>query len=1667
MIKIVHLEQDAAKRSNEPSYSRPSLSFMSHVPSTSININSTKFNTYQSNLDLNRCMSCGATAGESPHSLIQINRSAQVITPFIKIAVSPVTPALRKLAVEEVLSPRLPMRKASVSRLGSGTWSLVRRLETSFQQEAGYHAHIHESTCRIEGRPLTYPADGWTTELLSATSARFGSRYSLPPYHYNSTPSFSEQAVTNSHLRRMGHRVVGIEDKASPLAAKSSPQFISVRPEGPPTGKGARQYSPDAPSDWEQLLSPSKAAFQSHPESANPQERHSWDVNKSVDSSTTPAYLAASIDASGITQIYPQIYPTSPPGSISSSGAAESPFSSTWGSPQSHLRSDSPSPALPGVATSSILYDQARSPFIHMHVAHSSPHVQRSPVRDLTSQFEAVSTKSTKPQVYGLEAELRFASEEAASGVTVASEAASGVTVASEAASGVTVASEAASGVTVASEAASGVTVASEAASGVTVASEAASGVTVATSEAASGVTVASEAASGGGGLGSGVGSNVNNISLKRVGSGGRSRLSVSSTARDPMGGDAASRTGSLEVIAEGLPLEIGEVSQYPTISRSSSLEKGSRLIIQVNPDSAAASPMKSPVVTEAVQRARQGRSSPHSSTSSPGHAEMMRRAASSLAAYASLTRSIGALSPTGAELMGKPVLEANTQTLNPKEAQREHPSPPLSANYQDAQEQRTQRYKPSVLPSNKLPSGSEAMLSKIADLRGQLNQLHRLLENMSAHSSSISVALSAACDAKKPATKDNLGKNHDCSNEGSTDDKASYGPLQHMYVEEMEKALQRKDAALHDAAAAAVQGAHPPGRSSEFAASAGPSSPLSPMIQRYLLDDSDLMAGPGFGMWGEVLDTKSKGDNRNAEEYNKGGFEGAEGAETLKRASVYRGERYGSLTVKTLQASTTTLGEVLGVEPGAQISAKEDNDRARESGMERTKSTGAFSRHSRGSSLSRSLNVHSGRPRQNPGQDSTKNVAFGGWLSIEDDNDSVDSSFVDGTLSRSESYASNPMLVAAMGRVFPKGLGQQPSPSSDLVQQCVPEAPCTTSSLHHRNLNGAGQGTIPLNSRPVIAGTYPSSSEEESESECTEEASVANLDEAGWHSDPDSRVWPTPPASPCAPQPHPQGLLYPGGDDGGSLSLLPARDTTAFSGYSGQVQGSPRIVHAGTCYTPPGYERDSESSSSEGGEESEESVKSDPSSAARVWPSPPPSVPSSPHVDSMTVTWSIQDVHDTRDPHSIAAKSVHGDLGSIHLVNSRSGIDRDRLLEGEESLGLPTVEEEELVMEARELSLSLHPSSSLPDAANHLAAAGQLLSQARLAELAARAQVANAERSAAEVLFDASSCPSGDSSPSAHSVPTEPWLLTDGYSPQHSRGTTPSPPGSRAGIGCESTLQVGLMGDAVLESSHLTSSSSLCPRATHDHMPLASIDGDKNMREDEMQRKLQLQEVQLQCDVKAPPPSMRESQDGIPFSSVFLTAITPDVMEKMLDPGSDGVHSLDPTAKIIVAAGEDQGCTFQSPSKSSVRRLDLPLNIPHQENISGNVDEEQEETPTLIAAPSRRRSGSGSGGPSPKGAEGLSPGAFKGVSSPTRFRMPQPLIVDALSTSSSLNTLPSPSGSGGLLTPNSRLSLTSKGVYVSSPRNCGSPGFNLSQHLDLVTGGLFGADDSEISIMY
>jgi hypothetical protein len=241
--------------------------------------------------------------------------------------------------------------------------------------------------------------------------------------------------------------------------------------------------------------------------------------------------------------------------------------------------------------------------------------------------------------------------------------------------------------------------------------------------------------------------------------------------------------------------------------------------------------------------------------------------------------------------------------------------------------------------------------------------------------------------------------------------------------------------------------------------------------------------------------------------------------------------------------------------------------------------------------------------------------------VSVEGDDDSVDSSYFEGTLSRSESYASNPMLVSALGRIYPKGTGGPlPSITSDPCQEhaAAPPHDTSSSSLGRRNEGVAAEAAIAPCSKVVNAGAYPSSSEEE-EAEASNEASCSDSDQAGWHSDPESRVWPTPPASPCVQEPD-QEMVYPGSDDGGSLQGASAHHNMVHSAISLQQGRSPDRQHVGTCYIPPGYDQDSASSSSEGkGEESDDSVKSDPSSAARVWPSPPPSTPGSPHVDSMT----------------------------------------------------------------------------------------------------------------------------------------------------------------------------------------------------------------------------------------------------------------------------------------------------------------------------------------------------------------------------------------------------------------------------------------------------------------
>ena len=134
------------------------------------------------------------------------------------------------------------------------------------------------------------------------------------------------------------------------------------------------------------------------------------------------------------------------------------------------------------------------------------------------------------------------------------------------------------------------------------------------------------------------------------------------------------------------------------------------------------------------------------------------------------------------------------------------------------------------------------------------------------------------------------------------------------------------------------------------------------------------------------------------------------------------------------------------------------------------------------------------------------------------------------------------------------------------------------------------------------------------------------------------------------------------------------------------------------------------------------------------------------------------------------------------------------------------------------------------------------------------------------------------------------------------------------------------------------------------------------------------------------------------------------------------------------------------------------------QQNLSDCMaldDEDDDGTPTFIAAPPRRRSGSGTGilvlSSTPHNPAN---GATGNVDSPSRFQKPQPLkIVDAFSSSPSVSAHPSPSYSGSITPSDSIMSGSRQPSWITpSPR--ADPKFSLVQHLGMVTGGLFDDED-------
>ena len=145
----------------------------------------------------------------------------------------------------------------------------------------------------------------------------------------------------------------------------------------------------------------------------------------------------------------------------------------------------------------------------------------------------------------------------------------------------------------------------------------------------------------------------------------------------------------------------------------------------------------------------------------------------------------------------------------------------------------------------------------------------------------------------------------------------------------------------------------------------------------------------------------------------------------------------------------------------------------------------------------------------------------------------------------------------------------------------------------------------------------------------------------------------------------------------------------------------------------------------------------------------------------------------------------------------------------------------------------------------------------------------------------------------------------------------------------------------------------------------------------------------------------------------------------------------------------------FSSNCKCGWKSPEMPLVLPpDQDGCAAASDEEDDGTPKFIAAPPRRRSGSGSGVP-PTAISTCADG--RATDSPSRFQKPQPLkILDAFSSSPSVSALPSPSNSVTLTpTPGRR---RQPSWVTPSPR--GNAGFNLVQHLGMVTGGLFDDED-------
>ena len=445
------------------------------------------------------------------------------------------------------------------------------------------------------------------------------------------------------------------------------------------------------------------------------------------------------------------------------------------------------------------------------------------------------------------------------------------------------------------------------------------------------------------------------------------------------------------------------------------------------------------------------------------------------------------------------------------------------------------------------------------------------------------------------------------------------------------------------------------------------PESPMSPMVRRYLEEEevsigTAVMGGGSGGTdAGAVADPAApRGAGRSqlprvrqlfADESpagdNGGSSTGAEGdaddSDGARPKQLKRGPRYGGLTISTVKTgpSSSKLGEIQSLSPpsgpptatltsrpalmsgagrgsGAAVDGRMARRRSSDGGVDSIRSRGGSSRGSRRSS--RKAN-HSGAT-----QPSMRGTAAGSAYPCSDD----ESESTDGwSASHADSFASNPVLIAAGGRVFPKGAATKATSSSVLPATSAP-APGTAQAQaqQHAPQRWAAGGTAPkpssaalapsvcsLGDLESIAAVMPGMTAHEEDtgshagaalprpfsfSSSSSSSQESGADSGDWHSEPESRVWPSPPVSP-EPRPLGQEMSY------GDLGMPLDSPLDAAGAAAAMAAAAARAADAGRAYSD-------DSSSSESDFSSEDSVRSDPLSPARVWPSPPASPLASPH---------------------------------------------------------------------------------------------------------------------------------------------------------------------------------------------------------------------------------------------------------------------------------------------------------------------------------------------------------------------------------------------------------------------------------------------------------------------